>query len=842
MTCLHHTTGYIGCSLLLTENHELTIMLVNTLQRDLKSTNYLDICAALNALCQISHPEMVSAVLESVVTLLDYSKEIVRKKSITVLHRFHRLYPQLVSHLEPAFRKALMDKDPSVVAASLNLWKNLVEEDSLRYKDLIPVFIGILQQTIERRLHRSYDYHGVPAPWAQVRCLQVLAALAEEDESASEQIRPVVQETLRRAEKGVDAAFAIILECYCTLARLHPAILDPLFANTGDDASHPFAPLHRFLISHNRNLRYLGLLCLEQVPTRHWVEEWRSGGTLAESLVVGGEDGTVTRKAIRLLDKVASTATIDTIGTRLIQALPLARRDHLLQREMAAWFIGLADKYSAGQAWYLRVMTTTLVEAGRTLEEDEKHVEGGEDGNEIVERVCKGIENVAETETTDLRRDAVDLFYRVLTKMATTVPSALLRLAVWFIMNYLGRVFYTDRHWANTHMFRRRIKRLMSRISYRMYCNRFKACYDFLAVVEDFEFEQMVTTVEDAADRGDTRVEDSHLPRMEQRTSAGLRREGHKRESNGAYSAIKDKGKARGDAQHHQDKIIHQSNIYASAHSLPFPAASGRRHKASEDYGFVDPGQQTSTVLFDGQDYVNQWPRAGGEPALLLAIEPILTDYEHPRQCAPLIATRQYGSQNQIILAEYRKLSLRSVKYFAARYSHTGYQPASGRASFGRSTVPNDGEAMLSSLIALELGDLPLSPAGSPSVYSAGTTSSQQAIHGHHLTTAQFGSLWLKLASHHESKTRVRPIFSGKVDMAAVKDRMEAEVGLLVVEVIGWEFIAAGQIGGKTRRTSETVVLVHTRVSEDGEVEVTTRSKGKEAAEIVVEKVEDVLG
>lgn len=100
----HQTSGYIACSLLLTENHELTIMLVNTLQRvrtffllpryvkisldtipqlynsfhtqDLKSTYYLDVCAALNALCHISHTEMVGAVLESVAALLDYPKYI----------------------------------------------------------------------------------------------------------------------------------------------------------------------------------------------------------------------------------------------------------------------------------------------------------------------------------------------------------------------------------------------------------------------------------------------------------------------------------------------------------------------------------------------------------------------------------------------------------------------------------------------------------------------------------------------------------------------------------------------------------------------------------------------
>lgn len=40
---------------------------------------------------------------------------------------------------------------------------------------------------------------------------------------------------------------------------------------------------------------------------------------------------------------------------------------------------------------------------------------------------------IAETETIELRRGAVNLFYRILTKrdVVSTIPSALLKLAVW---------------------------------------------------------------------------------------------------------------------------------------------------------------------------------------------------------------------------------------------------------------------------------------------------------------------------------------------------------------------------------------------------------------------------
>lgn len=49
-------------------------MLINTLQRDLKSQNYLDKCAALNAMCYLEHPEMLDNVFDLVIATMDFPK------------------------------------------------------------------------------------------------------------------------------------------------------------------------------------------------------------------------------------------------------------------------------------------------------------------------------------------------------------------------------------------------------------------------------------------------------------------------------------------------------------------------------------------------------------------------------------------------------------------------------------------------------------------------------------------------------------------------------------------------------------------------------------------------
>lgn len=69
-----HTLGYLACTLFLKNDNELGIMLMNTLQRDLKSQNYLDRCAALNAICYLHHAELASSVLDLVVQTMDFPK------------------------------------------------------------------------------------------------------------------------------------------------------------------------------------------------------------------------------------------------------------------------------------------------------------------------------------------------------------------------------------------------------------------------------------------------------------------------------------------------------------------------------------------------------------------------------------------------------------------------------------------------------------------------------------------------------------------------------------------------------------------------------------------------
>ncbi|KAL0093174.1 armadillo-type protein [Phycomyces blakesleeanus] len=200
-------TGYLACALFLEHDPSLGIMLINTLQRDLKSQQYLDRCAALNAIGYLQLPEMEDNLLQATVACLAYPKQIVRKKALLALLCFYQRSPQLLSQIDGYLKEALEDKDPSVVFAALSVWKVILKNRASEYTDVLPTFYRIFRQILENRLHRSFIYHGVLAPWAQIHLLDIIQSYYKANAGSIEEINAIVMNCLNNAERRVDAAY-----------------------------------------------------------------------------------------------------------------------------------------------------------------------------------------------------------------------------------------------------------------------------------------------------------------------------------------------------------------------------------------------------------------------------------------------------------------------------------------------------------------------------------------------------------------------------------------------------------------------------------------------------------
>ena len=66
----------------------------------------------------------------------------------------------------------------------------LPQDQPTKYKQMVPTFVNLLQSALGRRLPKEMEYHGVPAPWAQIRLLKILAMLGADDPRWAGRLEP----------------------------------------------------------------------------------------------------------------------------------------------------------------------------------------------------------------------------------------------------------------------------------------------------------------------------------------------------------------------------------------------------------------------------------------------------------------------------------------------------------------------------------------------------------------------------------------------------------------------------------------------------------------------------
>ncbi|XP_048471692.1 AP-4 complex subunit epsilon-1 [Rhincodon typus] len=343
--------GYLAVSLFLNESHQLLLLLVNTVLKDLQSTNLLEVCMALTVASQLFPPEMIPAVLPLVEEKLQHSKEIIRRKAVLALYKFYLIAPNQVQHIHDKFRKALCDRDPGVMAASLHIYLLLIKENPGGYKDLTGSFVTILKQVVGGKLAVDFNYHSVPAPWLQIQLLRILRLLGKDDPITSEQMYDVLDESLRRAEINHNITYAILFECIQTVYTIHPKA----------DLMEKAAKCNgKFILSPKNNLKYLGLKALTYVIQQDLNLVLQHQMTIIECL--DHPDPIIKRETLELLYRITNAQNVTVIVQKLLEYLRESK-DEYVTISLVGKVAELAEKYpsnSANQSRHIGVVDASL--------------------------------------------------------------------------------------------------------------------------------------------------------------------------------------------------------------------------------------------------------------------------------------------------------------------------------------------------------------------------------------------------------------------------------------------------------------------------------------------------
>ncbi|KAF9942383.1 hypothetical protein BGZ65_001423 [Modicella reniformis] len=393
-TVAEKRAGYLTCYLLLHEGNELNIMLVNTLQKDLTSSNFHHVVVALVTLCNMTLPDVIPSMVSHVLAALSHTQESVRKRALIALKNFYTLDKNLIAPYLDQIKKSLYDSEPSVMSAVLGLFAVVVQDYAKEMKGLVPVLIKILQQVIDGKLPKGYSYHGTSAPWIQIRCLQIMARLGQRDLSASKAMTPVVIGAFHKARQGVDAAFAILFEVIRTLNTFHPSVILEL-CRFKDMARNPLLIILKFATSSNQNLKYLGISMLCQVQPNAWSDAWWSDDLLlAVVQALESRDETIQRRALDLLYRMLTIDNSENIIERLVHAFyqqqdpiekkdekevygymkhmhhkPSSPRGHVPNRKekVLSQILDAAERFGKSEEWYLDLLFDLLDRGGNTV-------------------------------------------------------------------------------------------------------------------------------------------------------------------------------------------------------------------------------------------------------------------------------------------------------------------------------------------------------------------------------------------------------------------------------------------------------------------------------------------
>ena len=433
---LNKRVGYLACSLLLNEDSEFLILLVASLQKDIQSTNWVEVCMALTTVIKFANPTIMQAVTEPILKLLDHKNEQIRKKAVMCLYKFYQVSPNSVPDCDERMRRLLCDFDPSVMAATLPYFKEQAMKDPDKYKDLVSPLIVILKQVIEHKLPRDYDYHRFPAPWIQVIILEILSILGRDDQSYSENMYEIIGQCLRRADDtGINIGYAIVYQCLKTICIIYPnSHLIELASNT----------ISRFLSSDSPNLRCTGIngltLIIQINPNYVMTHQQVIVDCLEEN------DETLKKNTFELLYKMTNLKNVEVIVDKMMNYLKHTTLESVSKKDILTKITELTERFAPSKSWFIKVMNELFVNFGDMITDD------------ILSKLIKIITEW-ERETDDIeefKKFTIEN-YAIIVENYAALPDSLVKLLAWVTGEYTNKLYYNDQN---------KIKQILEMLTY----------------------------------------------------------------------------------------------------------------------------------------------------------------------------------------------------------------------------------------------------------------------------------------------------------------------------------------------------------------------------------------
>lgn len=140
---------------------------------------------------------LVSHILPILKKLTKHQTSIIRRKSYLALYNISQHFSHHLMEIKPFAIEALNDQESPVVFAGLAMIYPVVMKNPHQNKELTKKLVEILWHILDHKYPKEYDYHRIPAPWAQIDLLKMLESLGRNDQQASSAMYEVLEKVIR---------------------------------------------------------------------------------------------------------------------------------------------------------------------------------------------------------------------------------------------------------------------------------------------------------------------------------------------------------------------------------------------------------------------------------------------------------------------------------------------------------------------------------------------------------------------------------------------------------------------------------------------------------------------
>ncbi|KAG8214010.1 armadillo-type protein [Butyriboletus roseoflavus] len=277
--------GYIFCTELMPSWHELQLMLVNTLRKDLESTSVARICLALDVLTQAPNEDVIPAVDTRLQSLLQHQSVGVRRRALVAYHTLFRQDAERLARLEDVIQRRLRAEPSGIASISTTAGKFKQSES--------------LGKLLNSQLQRQYRDSGEPSS-----VISILRTLRRGELKLEPGSVPVVLDFIKRVSNV--PMRAVLREAFMLLSTVSAEELDK-----SQLSSTAVTSIRHFLSSRDPNDLYLFLSCLSCVDPNTWagtrpntvavLDEWEVQGIMR---LLDSPDGLLRKMTLKILRSV----------------------------------------------------------------------------------------------------------------------------------------------------------------------------------------------------------------------------------------------------------------------------------------------------------------------------------------------------------------------------------------------------------------------------------------------------------------------------------------------------------------------------------------------------------